>query len=235
MINEYFDKVYVLNLLKRDSRMELMKKRLDFTEIDHQVFNAVDGSVMRKIWEAFSEKNPIFGNSNYLGCAISHLSIYQHAIEMGHEKILIIEDDDRIHRNANSQMELFSSQIPEWDELLYLGYIPLSDDCSRWDYNVCGNNFISTNVFVAKNLWGLYGYGISKNLMKEILEIYDKDFPMELDRFFVTTIQPRGKSYGVTPQIFAADDGYSDNSRLQETGMLQRSIDARFANLIDYV
>ena len=235
MINEYFDKVYVLNLLKRDSRMELMKKRLDFAEIDHQVFNAVDGSVMRKIWEAFYEKNPIFRNSSYLGCAISHLSIYQHAIEMGYEKILIIEDDDRIHRNANSQMRLFSSQIPDWEDLLYLGYIPLSDDCSRWDYNLCVENFITKNVFVAKNLWGLYGYGISKNLMKEILEIYDKDFPMELDRFFVTTIQPRGKSYGVTPQIFAADDGYSDNSQITETGMLQRSIDTRFANLTDYV
>lgn len=234
MINEYFDKVYVLNLLKRDSRMELMKKRLDFTEIDHQVFNAVDGSVMRKIWEAFYEKNPIFRNPSYLGCAVSHLSIYQHALENDYKKILIIEDDDRIHRDANLQMELFSSQIPEWEDLLYLGYIPLSDDCSRWDYNVC-SNFVAKNVFLAKNLWGLYGYGISKNLMKEILEIYDKDFPMELDRFFVTHIQPRGKSFGVTPQIFAADDGYSDNSQIIETGMLQRSVDARFANLTDYI
>lgn len=235
MINDYFDKVYVLNLLKRDSRMDLMKKRLDFTEIDYQIFNAVDGSVMKRIWESFHKENPLFKNSSYLGCAISHLSIYRHALDMEYERILIIEDDDRIHRNANFQMELFSSQIPRWDDLLYLGYIPLSDDCSRWDYNVCANNFISTNVFIAKNLWGLYGYGISKNLMTEILEIYDKDFPMELDRFFVNHIQPRGKSYGVTPQIFAADDGYSDNSKIQETGMLQRSIDTRFANLIDYI
>ena len=58
---------------------------------------------------------------------------------------------------------------------------------------------------------------------------------MEIDRYFVTHIQPRGGSCAVTPQLFAADDGYSDNSKIVESGMLQRSIDSRFANLIDYV
>jgi len=71
--------------------------------------------------------------------------------------------------------------------------------------------------------------------MKEMIEIYNKDFPMEIDRFFVNYIQPRGKTYGMTPQIFAADDGYSDNSNIVETGMLQRSIDARFGSITDYV
>ena len=58
---------------------------------------------------------------------------------------------------------------------------------------------------------------------------------MELDRYFVTHIQPRGLSYAVTPQIFAADDGESDNSGVNETGMLERSIDARFANVKQYI
>jgi hypothetical protein len=118
---------------------------------------------------------------------------------------------------------------------LYLGFIPLTDDQSLWNYNVFSNNFIGKNTFVAKNLWGLYGYGISQNLMKEVLEVYDRDFPMELDRFFVSHIQPRGTSFAITPQIFAADDGISDNSGNFETNMLERSVDARFARLIDYV
>ena len=235
MIEKYFDKIYVLNLQKREERLSLIEKRLAFTEIgNYTVFNGVDGSVMQKLWEMYSEKNSYFKNSNYIGCALSHLSIYQHAIENNYDRILIIEDDDRIHRCANHLMESYSQQIPEWKDLLYLGYIPLSDDCSRWDYNVA-SNFVGKNVIIAKNLWGLYGYGITQNLMKEMIEIYNKDFPMEIDRYFVTHIQPRGGSFAVTPQLFAADDGYSDNSKIVESGMLQRSIDSRFANLIDYV
>jgi GR25 family glycosyltransferase involved in LPS biosynthesis len=235
MVENYFDKVYVLNLKKRDERLSLTQRRLKFAEIENYiVFNGVDGSVMKKLWEVYSEKNQFFKNPSYVGCSLSHLSIYAHAIEKGYNRILIVEDDNRVHMAANSLMEKYSHQLPEWEDLLYLGFIPLSDDCSMWDYNVV-NNFVGKNVFIAKNLWGLFAYGITQNLMKEMIQVYNQDFPMEIDRYFVTQIQPRGKSYGVTPQIFAADDGYSDNSQIVETGMLQRSVDTRFAKLTDYI
>ena len=71
--------------------------------------------------------------------------------------------------------------------------------------------------------------------MVETLERYDKDFPMELDRYFVTEIQPRKKSYGISPQMFCAEDGISDNSGRMETTMMERSVDIRFANLTEYI
>lgn len=240
-INGYFDKVYVLNLHKRPERLALTKKRMEFCDIEFDTFSAVDGSVMVKLWESLN--NPHFANSSYIGCAVSHLSIYRDALDNGYSKILILEDDNRIHREANKLFNdnfLNSVQPYEKDalffnwELLYLGFIPLNDDRSMWSYNEV-KDFVTTNVFKANNLWGLFAYGISSSLMKEILEVYDKDFPMELDRYFVTHIQPRGKTIGLTPQLFAADDGVSDNSGKTETKMLDRSIDARFANKIDYV
>jgi GR25 family glycosyltransferase involved in LPS biosynthesis len=235
MVDKYFDKIYVLNLKKRDERLSLTQKRLKFVEIENfTVFNGVDGSVMKRLWEVYSEKNTFFKNPNYIGCSLSHLSIYADAIEKGYQRILVIEDDNRIHRSVNSLMEKYVPQVPEWKDLLYLGFIPLSDDCSRWDYNIV-SNFVNKNVFVAKNLWGLFAYGITQNLMKEMIEVYNKDFPMEIDRYFVTNIQPRGGSFGLTPQLFSADDGLSDNSGVVETGMLQRSVDTRFANLTDYI
>ncbi len=232
MINDYFDKVYLLNLYRRLDRLQLSKKRLDFCDIKYSVFNGTDGSVVKKLWKSLS--NPNFANSNYIGCAISHLSIYKDAIENGYKRILILEDDNRIKRDANDQFRLIVENIPiEWD-LLYLGFIPLSDDCSRWDYNLV-NNFLSKNIFYAKNLWGLYSYGISEQLMKDTIDEYNENFPMELDRYFVTRIQPNGKSFGVTPQLFAADDGFSDNSGKTEISMLQRSVDTRYTKLTDYI
>lgn len=236
MLEKYFDKIYVLNLKRRDDRLSIMKKRLAFSEIsNYEIFQAVDGNIIQKVWKSFFEKNHFFSNPNYLACAISHLSIYNDALTKGYKRILIVEDDVKILVNANKHFAKFQNDIPaEWD-LLYLGFIPLSDDCTRWDYNVFSNRFISSQVFLAKNLWGLYGYGIGEDLMKETLKIYDEEFPMELDRFFVTRIQETKRCYALTPQIFAAEDGYSDNSRIVETGMMERSVDSRYAKHTDYV
>jgi len=232
-IDQYFEKVYVLNLHKRRERMNLTKQRLETVDVQYEQFGATDGSVMQRVWEVFSNQNSFFQNSSYLGCAISHLSIYQDAIERGFNRILILEDDNRVRQDANSHFDRIITQVPSWNHLLYLGFIPLNDDCSRWDYGIF--NFTSPHVAIAKNFWGLYAYGITSDLMREVLEVYKRDFPMELDRFFVSVVQPRNESFGITPQIFAADDGHSDNSHRVETGMLQRSIDSRFANLTDYI
>jgi GR25 family glycosyltransferase involved in LPS biosynthesis len=229
-IDQYFDKVYVINLHKRPERMNLTAKKLSAVEIEYERFGATDGSVMRRVWETF--QNPFFGNSSYLGCAITHLSVYRDAIEKGYQRILVLEDDNCVRSDANQLFSNILSTIPSW-ELLYMGFIPLSDDCSRWDYGVFG--FASQNVAIAKNFWGLYAYGISSSLMVEMLETYNREFPMEIDRFFVSNVQPRGGSFGIVPQIFAADDGYSDNSHRVETMMMQRSVDSRFGNLIDYI
>lgn len=232
-INDYFDKVYVLNLHKRAERLALSKKRMNFCDIEFETFNATDGSVMNKIWEVYSKENTHFKNASYLGCAISHLSIYRDALENGYKKILILEDDNRVHRDANNLFDQNFTGEFSWD-LLYLGFIPLTEDCSMWSYNEI-KHYYTTHQFKANNLWGLYAYGISEALMRETLIAYDKDFPMELDRYFVTNIQPAGRALGLTPQLFAADDGYSDNSGIVETKMLDRSIDARFASKTDYV
>ena len=231
MINKYFDHVYLLNLEKRRERFLTTDAKLKIFNIEYTRFGATDGSVMRKLHEKFSQENHYFTNSNYIACAISHLSIYADALEKGYNKILILEDDVLIHKDNTD----FLSQVPEnWKDLLYLGFIPLSEDCSMWDYRQA-KNFISSNVFIAENLWGLYSYGITASLMEKVLDVYDKDFPMELDRYFVKHIQPNHCSYGISPQYFAASDGFSDNSGKIETGMPNRSIDSRFSNIYNYL
>ena len=241
MLNNFFDKIYVLNLHKRKDRLNLTKKRLHFSDIDFEVFNGVDGSVMKKLWENFKETNHYFSNPNYIACSLSHLSIYQDALENGYNRILILEDDNRVHRNihsiftSNFLKELENTPLVEQSDILYFGYIPLSDDCSRWDYSVFSSQYLTEHTFIAKNLWGLYAYSPSVQLMKELIEVYNTEFPMEIDRYFVTHIQPRNKCIGISPQLFAADDGLSDNSGRYETDMLIRSVDSRFSTVLDYV
>lgn len=233
MINEYFDKIYLLNLFKRKDRFLSSKNRLENSNISYDVFYGCDGSVLDSIWKKID--NSFFSNPRYVGCCISHLSIYRDAVDNGYDRILILEDDLQINKNINIIFDSIS--IPEWKDLLYLGYIPLSDDCSMWDYNLFGinnHNAINSNTFNPRNLWGLYAYGISNSLMKEMLEEYINNFPMEIDRYFVQKIQPRGNSIAISPQLFCCDDIHSDNLGFSAPDMKLKSIDSRFASLEDY-
>ena len=232
-INQYFDKIYLLNLQKRSDRLQPSKTRLDSLDIQYEVFFGCDGSVINHLFNKL--ENGYFTNPNYLGCAISHLSIYQDAIHHGYDKILILEDDNLIHSDIHN---IFNTiEIPEWNDLFYLGYIPLTDDCTMWDYRfgIQGHNMLNDHIFRCTNLWGLFSYGIKRNLMIEMIETYNNSFPMEIDRFFVNTIQPRGGSIAIAPQLFCCDDNiYSDN--LGYAPMLStKSIDSRFANKNNYI
>ena len=233
-INNYFDKIYLLNLKKREDRLEDSISRLSKLDINFDIFNGVDGSVMNHIWKKLENGN--FTNPNYVGCCLSHLSIYKHAIENSYERILIIEDDCMINKNINNIFD--SLLIPEWSDLMYLGYIPLNDDCSMWDYKfgINQSNVLSDKFFNPKNLWGLYSYGISINLMKELVDIYNDSFPMELDRYFVNFIQKRDKSIAISPQIFCCkDDIFSDNLGYNQTNMKLKSDNTRYEILYNYI
>lgn len=228
-LNKHFDNIYVLNLNWRVDRFDSISKRLSQFEIKFEKFNAVDGSVMQKIWKKF--ENPIFSSPAYLACAISHLSIWNDAQQKGYNRILILEDDVLINKNILSFDE---TVIPDWQDVLYLGWIPLSDDQQMWTYAMA-NQFLNMRILVARNFWGMFAYATTSSLRQELLEVYRSDFPMELDRYFVTKLQPLHKCLAVTPQLFSCQDIWSDNMNHHQMGMLARSVDIRFASLDDYV
>ena len=55
-IDEYFDKVYVLNLNRRPERMDTIDRRMKFCDIKYEKFGATDGSVMHKVWKSLEEQ-----------------------------------------------------------------------------------------------------------------------------------------------------------------------------------
>ena len=233
-LNKHFDNIYLLNLFRRKDRLNDSIGRLNQFNIKYEIFNGVDGSVMKHIWSKIN--NPYFTNPSYVGCSLSHLSIYQDAIDKGYTKILIIEDDNLINRNVNDIMG--SVDVPIWSDLFYLGYIPLNDDCTMWDYRygINESNIISNNIFSPLNLWGLFAYGIGIDLMREMVDLYNTSFPMEIDRYFVMDVQKRGKSIAISPQIFCCQDNqHSDNLGFSPPDMKRKSVDMRFSSLEEYI
>lgn len=241
ILNHYFDKVFVVNMKSRPDRMNLMHRRLKFFDIDYERVDAISGRSLNGIYQTYL-KNTYYENSNYLGANLTHLNIYAQSIDLGFKNILILEDDVRIHRDIETKFNklLNSNSLLNSDpcDILYLAYIPLTDDRTRWSYSILDESFFVSDTLVKpKNFWSLMAYGINSNFMQYVLDHYSRTFEKELDRFFVEDVQPNSEFtvYGSSPQLFASDNGYSDNDGFDHSNLLLKSVDRRFSELHDYV
>jgi GR25 family glycosyltransferase involved in LPS biosynthesis len=236
-INQYFDQVFCLNLNKRTERMHIMNKRLQFVDLSYERFAGIDGSaVLPFIHQKLN--NPNFSNSAYVGCCLSHLSIYQLALDRGYSKILILEDDNRVHRDAQKNFKKSILELEDDVDLIHFAYIPLTDDLTMWSYGLLDSNqLISDHFYKSKNLWSLMAYGISSKLMNHLLQIYQTSFPMELDRYFVNFIlkDPNFKCRAIRPQLFCAEDNFSDNTKTFTPHLLTKSVDLRNSQFHDFI
>lgn len=234
-INQYFDKVYCLNLPESKQRAEMTLARAQRFGISFSFYPAISGKIFGDIYEGYkSSRETRISNPNYMACALSHLSIYRDALSAGHKRILVIEDDLLFYNGLESHFSSSVESVPNDWWLLYLAWIPLSDDLLYWNYSIIDDRFISDSVFRAKNLWSAMSYGISEECMKWMLERYNKSFDKEIDRIFVDEIQTNFPCYGVSPQIFAGYDNHSNNSGNFDSIFL-KSFDSRRAHANEYI
>ncbi|PWN07821.1 glycosyltransferase family 25 protein [Rhodohalobacter mucosus] len=132
LINRSFDQVFLISLKKSNDRREKLKDILN--GLDYEIFWGVNGSELDLNELELSGKLDNSGryqqnrpplSSGEVGCALSHLGIYQTILERGLKNALILEDDlvvDQSNPGLPGTLEQsFSELPPDWD-LLYLGY-----------------------------------------------------------------------------------------------------------------
>jgi glycosyl transferase family 25 len=103
-VNEYFDKVVVINLDRRTDRMEQLAPQLDKLGIKYERHSAVDGKELGI--------NPIFAGT------MSHVEVLKNNRDT---KILVLEDDAQFVDDFNEKFEEVMQTLPnDWD-IFYLG------------------------------------------------------------------------------------------------------------------
>lgn len=103
-VNEYFDKVVVINLDRRTDRMEQLVPQLDKLGIKYERHSAVDGKELGI--------NPIFAGT------MSHVEVLKNNRDT---KILVLEDDAQFVDDFNEKFEEVMQTLPnDWD-IFYLG------------------------------------------------------------------------------------------------------------------
>ncbi len=95
-------KTYVINLARAVERRAHMEQQLQRLGIDYEIFPAIDGQELsEEDLRQYSAKEAKKLNGRELskgeiGCALSHLRIYEKLISSGEEDCLILEDDVNI-------------------------------------------------------------------------------------------------------------------------------------------
>jgi GR25 family glycosyltransferase involved in LPS biosynthesis len=149
-INTYFDRIYVINLRRRQNKLIEIIQKLKRLNIEAEIIEAVDGYKSPHIEEYETYKNTPLGLGNahkneilekrkmiYSPGVWGHLKsnrlILEDAIKKGYQRILILEDDAVFIKDFHREFAKFTEIISgkEW-KFIYLG---ASQPC--WDIPEC--------------------------------------------------------------------------------------------------
>jgi len=176
--------ILCLNLQRRQDRKEKMEIQFNALNLEHSFFKAVDGYQLKpsnEISRLF--KNNDFGaRKGFIGCALSHMSIWKHLLTEPHKEYYIVtEDDATLHPRFKEYLGDVQDKlhkINNWD-FMFLGYFTHSG--KEYLYN--SEHFdkehpIDIEVIEFDNpnyIGGFFGYMISATGAKKLLDyIEDK-------------------------------------------------------------
>jgi len=170
------DKVFMINLERRDDRAKRMKYNLDMLGISYDWIPAVDGSKLNsnylekmgvKMLPEFSE--PYHGRAmtfGEIGCFLSHYQIWQDMITQNSELVLVLEDDIKFEPFFVSKLQHLIKELKslegDWD-LVFLGRKILHNSDEPW---LEGSSQL---VRVDYTYWTL-AYLLTKTGAKKLLE-----------------------------------------------------------------
>jgi len=103
-VNEYFDKVVVINLDRRADRMEKLDPQLKELGIEYERFSAVDGKEL--------------GIDPVIAGTMSHVAVMKKYSDL---KVLILEDDALFVENFAERFDQVMQTLPKNYDIFYLG------------------------------------------------------------------------------------------------------------------
>ena len=115
-LREYFQKVYCVNLNRRNDRWKRFKKNLpaDWPFAPVERIAAIDGKLVKppEWWKQ---------GGGAWGCYRSHLRLIEQALNTGVESILLLEDDALFPEDFTQRVTEFLQHVPEDWGMIYLG------------------------------------------------------------------------------------------------------------------
>jgi len=130
-LNNFFDKIYVITLQRAADRHLHLKKELaglNYTILYGADKNDLDTKelVAKKLYDPVLAKKKHIMNKEMtggeIGCAISHIMVYEEMIKNNFEQVLVLEDDVVIDKKNIGLFDAIKNELPANWQLWYLGF-----------------------------------------------------------------------------------------------------------------
>lgn len=182
-INEYYDRVFIINLDRRTDRWDNSVSQCNKHGIKYERFPAL---------EVLVDGKP-HGNS---GCTASHKALLERLALSDWERILILEDDVDFFDGTQEKFATQILEVPDDCDILFIG----GSYGSKPQYRV------SEHVIRTDRMQGTHCYGVSK---KFAVEMSDKCQNGPIDALYSCWCQER-KYYSFQPRLAGQIKGFSD-------------------------
>lgn len=193
-LHEYFGKTYLINLDRRDDRLESVTKRCSDLGIEFERVSAIDG----KKTEINIINPSYYWSPSAAALSLTFLKILEKCKEENIESVLLMEDDVEFHPEIHKLLNIWMNDIPDNWEMLYFGGNHNSPTTK-----------ITENLHRCNRTYTTHCYAIHNSVYDEIIkELKKLDNP--IDWKFGHIIHPRGNSYVFRPHLAYQAEDYSD-------------------------
>jgi GR25 family glycosyltransferase involved in LPS biosynthesis len=192
MISEalrYFDKIYIINLDKRQDR--LYKAITQFKELG-----------IENLVERFSAICPPNGDGR-LGCLLSHIEIIKMAKSLNLKNVLVLEDDVQFINTDSITEAINQLRNKNWG-LFYFGYNshkPLQK--------------VDKNLLKIERCYAAHAVAYNSSMFDYAIEEFNKDKIKIIDVWLSQSVQTKYECFGCYPITAIQNPGYSDIEKVE--------------------
>lgn len=206
LLNQSFPHKVCINLDRRPGRWQRMQAEFARHEIESvRRFAALDGNalVLPATWNH---------SAGAYGCLLSHVRVVEEARRLGHESVLIFEDDAVFDPEFKIKFASFSEELPsDWD-MLYFGALHKDEPLK-----------VSDHVYRITKANSTYAYALKPTVYDAFIKLNSR--PEDVLDVNAYHLQERFNCYCFLPNLAWVQSEYSDvQNRLERHWYLEKSL-----------
>lgn len=194
-IENFFDKIYCINLARRKDRFFQAQTEFAKHNIDAEFVEGIDGRLLNI--PAMTSNDGALVSKGDIGCTLSHLKVTKLAKEKGLKGYLVFEDDVELADNFNEKLKESLPHVPENWDMIYFG----GNHCQKP---------IKVNDFVSKMIetFTTHAMIIKPTVYDALIELWGKE--NEKVDVAISFLHKKYNCYVLTPHIAFQRASYSD-------------------------
>ncbi|OAT22629.1 glycosyltransferase family 25 protein [Proteus myxofaciens] len=199
---------FIINLKENKDRRNIMIEQLKNTALNYQFIEAIRGTDLteQQIKSKVQDYPDCLLTKGEIGCALSHIKIYQKMVDEDIEYALVLEDDAVVPKNLEKTINEIIQQDIKHNRNVYL----LSEVISYIQ-----NKKLHSNIYSAYHACGAHGYLINLKAAKKLLSVLNP-IRYEADMWWIFRFRKYINVYCIIPHLINTNDEDKSSSSLEK-------------------